>query len=438
MEQRRQGFLMVILAMLSVFFVANILKILQPREVKNIFPTIKISLNDTDIEEIYNGTKQTKYAGNDLILSLDGKDITFNEITIKGRGNSTWGTLKKPFQIEFAKKVDLFGMGKAKKWIFLANRFDATNLRNDTAFYVGRMLDEKYALQGEFVHLDLDGHDLGLYYVTPKIEIDKSRVDLKDRLGVLVELDNLHNMDDIDKECHRSYVGNCMLIQDAVAHDYEVEAMRDFMKSFNKLEMAAEAGDYEKVKSVADTADLAKYYLISEFTVNPDAYVSSYFFFKDGEKDLIHAGPAWDFDFALGNREWCWSLNDDFYSPSITQVQESYAWGGQFYNHATGEMTYVEPDTKISRLIYWLMKIPEFRKEVVNIFRTKMAGRSDELIGYITRRASLTFEEAIHDNELWGRTNYDTELTGFINWVRDRFSHFEDTYNESFYAIIEE
>ena len=59
MEQRRHGFLMVILVMLSVFFVANILKILQPREVKNIFPTIKISLNDTDIEEIYSGTKQT-------------------------------------------------------------------------------------------------------------------------------------------------------------------------------------------------------------------------------------------------------------------------------------------------------------------------------------------------------------------------------------------
>ena len=115
MEQRRHGFLMVILVMLSVFFVANILKILQPREVKNIFPTIKISLNDTDIEEIYSGTKQTKYVGNDLILSLDGKDTTFNEVTIKGRGNSTWGTLKKPFQIEFAKKVGLFGMGKAKK-----------------------------------------------------------------------------------------------------------------------------------------------------------------------------------------------------------------------------------------------------------------------------------------------------------------------------------
>ena len=43
-------------------------------------------------------------------------------MTIKGRGNSTWDlpTTKKPYNIKFEEKVDLFGFGKAKKWSLIA------------------------------------------------------------------------------------------------------------------------------------------------------------------------------------------------------------------------------------------------------------------------------------------------------------------------------
>ena len=65
---------------------------------------------------------------------------------LKGRGNTTFLKEKMPFQIKFPEKVDLFGMGKSKKWILLANYYDSTEVRNSVAFYIERLLGEKYAL----------------------------------------------------------------------------------------------------------------------------------------------------------------------------------------------------------------------------------------------------------------------------------------------------
>lgn len=52
-------------------------------------------------------------------------DQTFSTQTyemeyIRGRGNSTWICDKKPYKIKLSKKADLFGMGKNKHWVLLA------------------------------------------------------------------------------------------------------------------------------------------------------------------------------------------------------------------------------------------------------------------------------------------------------------------------------
>ena len=48
------------------------------------------------------------------------------DMEIKGRGNYSWtGFDKKPYRIKFDKKQNLFDMGKAKKWILLANYYES-------------------------------------------------------------------------------------------------------------------------------------------------------------------------------------------------------------------------------------------------------------------------------------------------------------------------
>ena len=250
---------------------------------------INVVLNDTSLDEIKGGTKDIKYDGNKVEVYDDEKVLKFDGVEIKGRGNSTWSQRKKPFQLKFKEGVNLLGLGKARKWVLLANYFDASYIRNDVVFLLAEMLDEKYNSRGEFVELYFDGEYEGLYYLTHKIEIAKTSVDLKEKDGVLFEIDTLHKN---QENCYTSYFGDCLLLSDIVSEDEknEEKTKNSFIDSFNRLEKAAEAGNFNRVAKLIDVESFAKYYLINEFTVNPDAYSSSFYLYKDGKNDRFMRG----------------------------------------------------------------------------------------------------------------------------------------------------
>ena len=397
----------------------------ESEELEVSLPRIDIVLNGVTLEEINVGEKGVVYEGESLSITINEITSQYEDVSIKGRGNSTWSQAKKPYQIKLDSKNDLLGLGKSRNWILLTNIFDDSVLRNDTAFFIEKMLDERYALNGEYVELYVDNEYVGLYYLTPKVEIGKDRVDLRDPLGVVVELDNLHN---VDKKCYRSLGGDCFMASDLVSKDNEFAAMNLFVDSINQLEAAVFDGDFEKVKTIIDVESFAQYYLISEFTVNPDSYVTSYFFYKDGENDLVHAGPGWDFDFALGNKQWGFGYTEDFYSPYNTRYQERYAFGGKVLNIESNEYEDTEADLKISRLIYKLLDFPDFKEKVDVIFREKMSGRKDELLNYIDDRADFVREAVRADSEKWGKGNFEEEVEYLKDWVSRRFDHFEYEY----------
>lgn len=406
-------------------------------------PKIEIALNGVELDEIISNSKEIKYEGNVVTIN-DGNDFhRYENVELKGRGNSTWGQPKSPFQIKFDQKVDLFGMGKAKKWVLLANYFDKSNLRNDAAFYLERLLGEKYALEGRFVELYIDGEYQGVYYLAEKVEIGKARVDLKDPYGVVVELENLH----ADQEnCYRTNDGTCLALHDAVVDANAEAAMEDFREDFDELEMVAKEGDYERVKELADVESLAIYYLLSEFTVNPDAYASSYYFYKDGEGDVIHAGPGWDFDLAMSNKAWSYGYSEEFYEPETLDALKIYTLGGEVYDEKTGEVIEVIENAVASKLMYDLLEIPEFRDEVARVYVSKVMGRKGELLEYMKEQAVRNAEAAIRDikirqeNGEFGEGNkyegldaweiYLEEVKELMNWVRRRFDwldgYFED------------
>ena len=119
--------------------------------VNNEIPRMEIDLNGVTLEEIYENGKNIKYLGNNVIFADGDKKEVYEDVEVKGRGNATWAQIKKPLQIKFRQKVDLLGLGPRKKWTLLANYMDWTNLRTDTAFYIEKMLGEKYAYYGDFV-----------------------------------------------------------------------------------------------------------------------------------------------------------------------------------------------------------------------------------------------------------------------------------------------
>lgn len=379
-------------------------------------PKIEINLNGVSIEEINSGEKTVKYSNNDLSLFYHNEASHYKNIEISGHGNSTWTQRKKPYSLKFEERVDLLGIGKAKKWVLLANFLDGTNIRNDIVYYLGGMLGGDYKTRGEFVELYIDNEYNGLYYLVQKIEIGKGLIDLRDPLGVLVELDNLHGL---SESCYFAYDERCLLAKDLVKKDNLDLAMRDFLTSFNKLEIAAKNGDYETVFEVADVESLAKYYLVSEFTSNPDAYDTSWYFYKDGPLDKVHSDIYWDFDLALSNAAWGGSK---FFLPDDIHTREKYVFGRDVYGRE------VEADNATSKLMYFLIKIPEFRELVNQIFTKKMSGRSGELLDWARSRSELIKEVRNKDAEFYEKGNPDLELDKLFEWAEKRYEHFEREY----------
>lgn len=386
-------------------------------------PTMELTLSDITLDELNAGDKTTRYPGNALKLTENGETYKYTDVEIKGRGNSTWGPAKKPYQIKFANKVDLFNMGKTRKWVLIASAFDSTHLRNDVAFYISRLLGEEYALSGEYVKLYINGEDLGLYYLTHKIEVEKSVVNLQDPLGVLVELDNLHRY---EGTCRAAASGDCFGISDLVNDDNLEPAIADFIATYDQLVVAIKAKDYETVESLIDVESFAKYFLLNEFTVNPDAYSTSFFMYKDGVNDKIHAGPGWDFDFALGNREWVWNDGDNFYSPENDLVMEAYAIGDAPTKEQGLFTEYLDPN--ISHLVFGLLHMPKFRAEVERVYQETMSGRADELISWVSARAAQIETAATANNFQWGKDDFYASVAELTNWVERRYAHFEATY----------
>ena len=407
-------------------------------------PIVNIYLTESTLGEVKRSSKDTKYYNNTVSIK-DTEEQSFVNVELKGHGNSTWGWPKSPYQIKFQDKVDVLGMGAAKKWLLLANFLDKSNIRNAAAFYLEHMLNMDYALDGKFVELYINDDYQGLYYLTEKVEIAKNRINLKNENGIVVEYESSYQE---QANCYHTTESICLVIHDSVVKENENTAMELFIDSFDKLEQAAKSGDYGTVKELADTTSLAKYFILSEFSVNPDAYSTSYFFYKDGEEDRIHVGPGWDFDQSFANHVWAYSPTEDIFLPNLSRVIERNANGGEIYDEVTGQTVTVSPNKVISRLIFNLLKIPEFEMEVEKIYREELLGKKDTLISYLKSVVELLSDQLTRDETKWSKYNYlildtfkDTnkdnilfdsyreEIDYFLSWLEKRYDFMDKEYD---------
>ena len=445
-------FLFFAVAVAMVLSTVLLSKWMKESTAKKVLPVVSIALNNVDLKTVHAGTKDIKYPGNYVAVVDNGEQVEYEKVELKGRGNSTWGWEKSPYQLKLDEKQEFLGMGAAKKWIFLANYFDMSNLRTAVAFKLESLLGQDYALKGHFAELVINDDWRGVYYVTQKIGVGKTRVNLKNENGVIVELENLHPD---GEDCYFTASGSCLVVKDSVEEDNEKEAMKDFVEKFNAFERAARARDYSAVAEVMDTESLAKYYLLSEFTSNPDSFVSSWYFYQDGADDIIHVGPGWDFDYALGNKMWAVAYGDNYYSPESDFLRIK-TLGGEIYDPDTNEVTKIESDPENAHLVYYLLETSEFSDLVAKTYEKHLFGRKAELMMHLMTQAGLIREAAISDiskyedarGTLWyvlGKKVYsgfeaeddidyapayiyDTEVDYLIDWVSRRFDYLDYKY----------
>ena len=404
------------------------------KENNKIIPEIKIILNGATLDEINGGPKRVEYIGNEMFL-IDGDDERyFDNVEIRGRGNASWLMNKKSYRIKLSRKTDLLKLKKIRKWAMISNNTDNSLMRNDLGYYVANLLYDNYPIQGEFVKFIVDEKDLGLYYMSRLITIDKNSVDLKNSLGILVEVDNVYY--EAEENYGTTKLFDHITVEDVVVEDNIDEALNLFINDYNELEKAIIRGDYKTVVEKVDIVSFAKYYLLSEISSNPDAYVTSWYLYKDGEGDKIHANIGWDFDGAFGNQNWG-IKEGELHSPVRLMARaKTLTDGWDDYGEGVSrcELLY---ETLVSPTMCYMVDMPEFRDLVKKTYREKLMGKRGEIISYIRSTADYIRDEAIADNELWGKGNFDEEIEYLIWWVNKRFDYFDELFGWGWPVPIE-
>ena len=115
------------------------------------------------------------------------KQLYDGKMTMHVRGNQTALAEKKPYKLKLDKKTDIFGMGKNKHWVLLANAYDMSLLRNKTAYDLSGEMGLTY-MSSEWVEVMLNGEYIGNYQLCEHIRVGEERVDIYDWEGAADEV----------------------------------------------------------------------------------------------------------------------------------------------------------------------------------------------------------------------------------------------------------
>ena len=337
---------------------------------------------------------------------FDGKD-NYN-ISIKGRGNSTWDLDKKPYNITFYKKsdfdkkknVEMIPGCESKKWSIVANHFDATLLRNKIAMDLAKSLG--IGLDARFVDIWMNGEYLGNYLMTPKN--DYAAPDG----GYALENDNylesedpqfmIPGMYEIGEKIHDDGYYNRMTVKDigddAADAGVDAAAIEEyFLKAWNALEDY----DSEEYQKYFDLDSWAKMFLMYEVSKTYDCYAGSLLMHRDGltEDDKLIAGPAWDYDVAFGR-----TLHK--FLVAIAENVQVTAEG--WFNDSIGMIAVDEPIS----LLQELGRHESFMQAVADVYNENKAVFED-LPAKVDREKEVLRGSALMNNEKWGTHHLNAE-----------------------------
>ena len=222
------------------------------------------------------------------------------ELTVRGRGNSSFKMPKYGMKLEFTDKVSLLGMPKNRDWALVANFGDKTHLRNYMMTRLSEWLGAKYTPRMQFVEVYLNRNYMGLYLLSETIKVGKNRVNIDENdTTFLLEKEDSKKFDppyvltDNQYYYHIKSPKNPSPETEKLLKNH-LNAFENFMEDYY-LHRANE------IKNWLDVDDFLLFYWVQEYSKNEDGnYARSVFMtWKKGE--TIHFGPLWDFDLAFGN-----------------------------------------------------------------------------------------------------------------------------------------
>jgi CotH protein. len=325
------------------------LRLAQQSEVASIFISTEKPLSYIE------ATQNNKDKGTITITNGAG-EMQYDGVLdqIKGRGNATWGADKKPYNIKLNKKTGLFGLAKSKKWSLLANRYDASQIRNKMATEIAREIGIDFAPEHIWADLYINNEYRGLYTISQKVEIEEGRVDIFNLNDYMEEAladsayteealedfgqggvndfapnsmkywdipANIQPEDNtggflLEMELDGRYAaeasGFCTTIGQAVVIKYPEFASQEQVSYIKAMYQDMENAIYDPsgvnsngkhFSEYIDVESFAKAYALHEWSLSLDVAITSFYLYKDSDTNgdgKIHCGVPWDWDNAFG------------------------------------------------------------------------------------------------------------------------------------------
>jgi hypothetical protein len=251
------------------------------------------------------------------------------KIGIEVRGQSSQMFPMKSYSIELWDNAgasldkSLFGLPKESDWVLYAPYTDKTLMRNFLAYTFSREMGH-WAANCRYVEVVVNGDYKGIYVFMEKIKRGSGRVPVSKIATTDVSGDAVTGgyIFSIDKEADGWYSAVYPPYGTSgqnIRYSYIypkltsiVTAQQNYLKSYVDSFEAALKGDQfqDKItgwRKFADEASFIDYSIVNELSRNVDGYRLSAYFNKDRQSKggNIFAGPAWDYDLAFRNANYC-------------------------------------------------------------------------------------------------------------------------------------
>jgi subtilisin-like proprotein convertase family protein len=278
---------------------------------------------------------------------------------IEVRGSSSQMFPKKGFGLELwdvngnAIDSSVLGMPKESDWILSASYSDKSLMNNVLSYHLARQMGW-YAPRTVYVELVIDGQYQGVYVMMEKIKRDDDRVDVANLQvtdisgseltgGYIIKIDKgtgnggggwtSNYAPDVAPNGQTIFFQYEYPADDVIVPQQEayIQAYVDsFETALNGANFADPLTGYAKYIDVNSFVD---YFLLNEISRNVDGYRLSTYLYKEkitaGNK--LYIGPAWDYDIAWGNADYCSGSDTSGWAYQFGQVCGGDYWQVPFW-----------------------------------------------------------------------------------------------------------
>lgn len=455
-------------------------------------PSLYITTESGKMDYVH-ANKENKEAGSLIIVDEKGNVEYADELDyIKGRGNTSWKYDKKGYNLKLAKSTDICGMGKTKKWSLIPNYIDKSILRNQIVYDLADAVGLEYSSANTPVDVYLNGAYNGTYLLVVKNEVGSAAVDITDLEKATEkvnddDLDAYKNVEVYNKNglAHYKYndipnnpediTGGYLLELDHSSYskeasgfttargqrvvikapEYASKAQVEYIGAwFQEFEDAVYSADGFNAKGkhyteYIDDESFAKYYLISEITMNGDSHITSVFMYKESDVDgdgLLHAGPVWDYDTSLGNNG---GVKDFYVKVTLTNPAQQFFSISKMYKGNGADFIYC---AIYRHADFRSLVIDCYKNDVEPAFDMLLNGgsteygrlqRFDKYVSTIKPAAAMNFTRwNIMGRALTGTqtgTTYDANISNLKSFLTNKKAFLDkiiDAYSEDYLYIF--